>query len=84
MLNGNVCVASDRTAVNDLVASVDDPVGLTTSASPQQNVQARLESAMIDANGNLNLVRLKPCQFSYAKLPCKMDANQAVNEPVKP
>jgi len=34
LLKGNAGVANDRTAASDLLASVDDPVGLTTSASP--------------------------------------------------
>jgi len=84
LLNGNASDAKDRTAVSDLLASVDDPVRLTTSASPERHLQARLQNAMIDANGNLNFVQLKPCPFSYAKRPGRMDENQAVNQPVKP
>ena len=83
MLNGNAGDANDRTAVSDLLASVDDPVGLTTSARPERNLQARLENAMDDANGNLNFVQLKPCPFSDAKRGREMDENQAVNQPVK-
>ena len=84
MFSGNVGVANERTAVNNLFASVDDPVRLTTSASPRRKLQARLENAMFDANDNLNFVQLKPCPFTNAKRPCKMDVNQAVNEPFKP
>ena len=84
MWKGNAGVANDRTAVSDLLASVDDPVGLTTSASPERNLQARLQNAMNDANGNLNFVQLKRRPFSYAKRPGKMDENQAFNQPVKP
>jgi len=41
LLNGNVRVANDRTAVNDLLDFVDDPAGPTTSVSPLRNVPAR-------------------------------------------
>jgi len=84
LLKCNAGVANDRTAVSDLLASVDDRVGLTMSASPERHLQARLQNAMIDANGNLNFVQLKPCPFSYAKRPAKMDENQAFSQPVKP
>ena len=84
MLKCNAGVANDRTAASDLLASVDDPVGLTMSARPERNLQARLQNAMNDANGNLSFVQLKPCPFSYAKRRGKMDENQAVNQPVKP
>ena len=52
MFSGNVGVANERTAVNNLFASVDDPVRLTRSDSPRRKLQARLENAMIDANSN--------------------------------
>jgi len=76
LLNGNVCVANDRAAVNDLLALVGDPAGHTTSASPQRNLQARLENLMIDANGNLKFhpieavpVRLREATGQHKRKP---------------